>query len=110
MSKMTAASTSLVWRGTWENGGRLTIRLSEIEMMNYSPETAHVSISGTPLMNDDDTPRTSPANWYMRLSSGKEFLNLTDEIGTSIHEAWMRHLEHVSTVHLGSGGGLYSNR
>lgn len=107
---MTATSTSLVWRGAWESGRRMTIRLSAIEEMVLSPADAYVSIEGTPLMNDDGNPRTDPARWSMQLSGGKEYLNLTEETGNSIHEAWMRHLEHVGTVHLGAGGGLSSGR
>jgi hypothetical protein len=101
MSKITAASTSTVWRGTWESGGRLmrlTIRLSKIEMMISSSETTYVSSDGAALMNDDGTPKTAAGSWHMRLSSGKEFPSLPEETGNSIHEAWMRHLEHVSTI------------
>lgn len=80
---MTVTNTSLVWRGTWEDGKRLTIRLSAVEMMKFSPGST----------NDADTPRTG--DWYMRLSSSKEYLNLDQETGDSIHEAWMHHLEHA---------------
>ena len=81
----------MVWRGTWEDGKRMTIRLSEIEMMKFTPVAEAT--------NADGTVRTdSSASWYMRLSSGKETMSLAEEIGNSIHEAWMHHLEHVSAV------------
>jgi hypothetical protein len=97
MSKMNATSTSLVWRGTWEDGKRLTIRLSEIEMMRFTPEDPHFNVDGTPILHTDGTQVKSDARWSMRLSSGYEHLNLSVEAGNSIHEVWMSHLEQAAT-------------
>ena len=76
MPKVTTHSTSMLWRYTSENGYRLSIRLSSIEEMSFSPEADR---------------------WSVRLSSGHQHLNLAKDVGNDLHEAWITHLETEAT-------------
>jgi hypothetical protein len=81
MANETMLATSTLWRYTLENGRRRSIRLSAIEEMTFSPEEQY------------DSGSRMEANWSVRFSSGHQLVNFTKELGDSLHEAWMKHLE-----------------